>query len=235
MYAHIFDKAVFYISIDETTQKYVREIKDFILSIKEWEDIRIRVIQNDIFCESRTFKEEVLDKKDHYCEEIIFFGHTKGVTNVITHSENIEGILKWIYGCYFYSLEYVEEVVRELIYGYRTFYGSILMETEEMNRVNTEQTTAIYAGAFYWLNPMKLDRSISIVKDTEKMVNRRLSEEYPSFFLFNNGDGYLYSHDNKYLYSADLYCGNFDGVGNFLGDYAKFTLNYNEIMSKIIC
>ena len=228
MYCNNFDSAVFYISTDEDTEKYVQDVRDFLFNLREWPDIRIRVIRNDIFCEARTFKEEILDKLDDFNEEVIFFGHTKGVTNVVKYANNAESIMKWIYACYFYSLEteYANEAVKELIYGYRAFYGSVLMASPDSNG-------AFYAGTFYWMNPMRFKIINKDVDFYNRLSNRSLAEEYPSYFWFKDGDGYLFSHYNKYLYNRDLYTGNFDDVVRFFGDYDMFMEKYNEIKEKL--
>ena len=228
LYCHEFDSAIFYISVDEDTEKYARDVRNFLFNLREWPDIRIRIIRNDIFCEARTFKEEILDKIDGFNEEIVFFGHTKGVTNVIKYSNNVDNILKWVYACYFYSLDplYSTEAVKELIYGYRAFYGSVLMQCPDSDN-------AFYAGTFYWMNPMRFRIINKDIDSYNRLSNRSLAEEYPSYFWFKGGDGYLFSHYNRYLYNTDLYNGDFSKVVEFFGDAENFMSRYNMIINKI--
>lgn len=226
MYCSVFDSAIFYIAYDPETEKYVPELKEFLFNLKDWEDIRINVVENDVYCEAKTFKAEVYDKRAEFNEELVFFGHTKGVINVSTYKYNVENILKWAFGGYFYSLEHVDDAVKELLYGYRTFYGSFLMENKELEN-------AMYAGTFYWVNPLRIDTTKQIGKIPEKLSGRTFAEDFPSYFYFKDGDGYLYSWNNAYLFETDFYNCEFDRVISFLGDYEQFMEKYNEIRSRI--
>lgn len=224
MYANIFDSATFYISYNDNEKKYVNEVKDILYNLKEWNDITIRVAKNDLFCEARCFKEDIIDKIDLFNEEIVFFGHTKGVTNVLDYPDNMENILKWIFCCYFYSLEFPEEAIKETFFAHRIFYGSMLMDYPHSEG-------AYYAGAFYWLNPMKIKNS-KINGTIPVLADRAYAESFPMLYRFKNGDGYLSSHYRKYLYFTDLYYANFDDLINFYGDYDAFMKRYNDILNS---
>ena len=151
-YANVFDKAVFYVSVDEATKKYSQDVKEFILNLKEWEDVRIRVIQNDMLREARTFKTEIIDKLDTFNDEIIFFGHTKGASNVANFPDHAEHFLKWIHSLYFYSLEFMPEVEKKLLSAYqgrwRSLFGPLMSICADGHPV--------YPGAFFWITLVKI-------------------------------------------------------------------------------
>lgn len=225
-YCHIFNKAIFYIACNKTEEKYIDEVKNFLFNLKDWEDIKIKVVGNDIFCEAHEFKNEIIERLDEFKEEVVFFAHTKGVINIKTYPNNVKNILKWIYLCYFQSLEFEREAIKELVFGYRLFYGSLLMEDEKSNG-------AFYAGTFYWLNPSAIYNRTINGQRLPVMSTRDYAEMFPSYFLFNKGDGFLMSHFNRFLFNTDLYRRNFDDLIDFFGEAELYYKKYNDIMKNI--
>ena len=129
-YHDLFDSAEFFIASTDESKKYVDSVKLSLLNIFPCKDIRLKEIENDLFYESRVLKDYVIDKLDEFKETMIFFGHTKGTNDVTRYGGPGEGnrFLKWIYGLYFYSLEFIDEAERKLFTAYHgrfhTFFGS---------------------------------------------------------------------------------------------------------------
>lgn len=227
-YSHIFDRAIFYISATEKSKQYISDVRRRLFTVIDCHDVRIKVVENTLFACAPTFREEILRKLGTYEDEIIFWAHTKGATNVSDIPSKREMFLKWIYACYFYSLEFVDEVEHKLFYDYKMFYGSLLMEIDKNH--------GYYVGGFYWLNPMHAYNDL--VKrgvPMPKMENRGLDEYFCSVFNFEEGDGVLSTHGivTRYLFKQNIYQQNFDEIIEFFGEYDTFMKQYNEIKEKL--
>lgn len=236
-YASVFDRAEFYISTRSGNETLLTKAKKEIFSLYQWNDIKIKVVEADDFCEARTFKENVVDKIDKFNDTLIFFGHTKGTTNVVNFSDNAEHFLKWIHALYFYSLEFVYEVEKKLLCAFQGRFRSLFGPMMEVN----DNGHAGYPGAFYWLNPMAIsnDRARGYVK-IDKLADRIFVEAFPSIYKYyeingmpmGRADGHncIYSRSGQF----NMYRCNFDEVVNYFGESEKFFAQHNEIMAKIL-
>lgn len=233
-YRDIFDIVEFFISCTENSKKYLMSVKYSLLNIFENKDIRFKEVENDSFCEVRAFKENIIDKLDTFENTLVFFGHTKGTTNVTNYPERVPNILKWIYALYFYSLEFMYEVEKKLIGAY---YGRFRSIFGSLSTVAKEGQHLYYPGTFYWMNPMAITNDINngeIV--VPKMADRIYAEFFPS----------VYKHDEYFMGKTDGHNGvmaadgtfdyyqcDFDDVVRYYGDYDLFMKNYNELIKEI--
>ena len=64
-------------------------------------------------------------------EKLVFFGHNKGITNIKKYGK--DNIMYWIAGMYFFSLNYMDEVVDKLIGRPSFSYGSMLTKNDITN------------------------------------------------------------------------------------------------------
>ena len=235
-YRDIFDAAEFFISYTEESKKYEMAVKYSLLNIFHDKDVRFKDVENGDFREATTFKENIVDKLDKFDNTIVFFGHTKGTTNVVTFSESSERFLKWIYALYFYSLEFMYEVEKKLIAAYhgrmRSLFGS-LMTRLPGGRV-------MYAGTFYWINPMAVANDLKFDSVTPvKFADRLYAEMFPTMY----GDGVIndtyiskvdgHSCIESNLGDFDPYHDDFDEIIKYYGDYDLFMKNYNELIKEI--
>ena len=233
-YHEIFDKAEFFISSTENSKKYVSLVKKSLINIFDCDDIRIKEIENDEFCEGRTLNDYVINRLGDFKDEIVFFGHTKGVTKV--EGDDYERFLKWIFALYYFSFEFMEECEKKLIYAYmgrfRAFFGPMMSENGKY---------AIYPGTFYWLNPMEIKNDLDNgdIK-IPKLSNRAFAEGFPSIYpyVITNGraDGKVDGHNGivSNFYDFDFYHGNFDEIIAHYGDYETFMDEYNNSFRQIL-
>ena len=231
-YHKVFDAAEFFISSTEESAKYTEDVKAKLFSIFKCKDIRIKEVENDEFYESRTFKEQVIDRIAGF-NGLIFFGHTKGVGDVNRFIDNMENILMWVYGLYFYSLEFMDEVMNKLVRGQMgmasIMYGSFCQTLDE------KWTKAIYSGTFFWINAKSLADDIEngVIK-VPRMANRFFDEEFPLVYNFNGCWGKLSSWDNNYTRQIDMYRYDIAEVTKMIGNYDNFIEGYNDIREKIL-
>ena len=236
-YYHIFDSAEFFITATDESKKYIDSVKISLLNIFRCKDIRLKEVDNDPFNESRTLKDNVIDKLDSFSETMIFFGHTKGTSDVVRYKDNESQFLKWIFGCYFYSLEFVGEAERKLFtifHGrHHTFFGSFPMLTENGR--------CFLSGNFYWINPMALSKDIKTGEiEIPEMWDRAYAEDIPTLYkrgIVNNsvvcktgGHNCVETRWGEiYFYET-----NFDDIVRIYGDYDLFMSVYNELLKDIV-
>lgn len=237
-YSYLFDSAEFFIASTEGSKKYVNSVKLSLVNIFPCKDIRIKEIENDLFYESRVLKDYVIDRLDEFKETMIFFGHTKGTNDVTRYGGAGEDghFLKWIYGLYFYSLEFIGEAERKLFtifHGrHHTFFGSF-PTIDESDR-------CFLAGDFYWINPMALKKDIETgeVKISE-MWDRAYAEDLPTIYERKLINGYVICKSGGHncieskIWEFDFYDGNFDDIIMHYGDYDLFMDGYNKLLSSM--
>lgn len=229
MYSHVFDSAVFAICFEEKTEELIDEVEKDILSLGFKNDVRIVVVENTLLTESVTFKRFVLDEIDR-TEGMVFFGHTKGVTNKETYKSRWEDIKKWIVALYFYPLEFVDEAEKKMFYPSPwqiTFFGPLMTTYDECKTFN-------YPGTFFWLNPQLLYNDIKIgMVEIPKMANRSFTEDLP--FIYKTGDfcHRVTSHNGIWTHPCGYYNVDFDMVIDYFGDRELFNERYNKINDSI--
>lgn len=235
-YSNIFDKACFNISIDEFVDENIIELIKIDLIKCGFKNIEIIVTNNNPYCEVNTFKYFILENIDNKNNELVFFGHTKGLMNVIDGVNYPENILHWIYTMYFFNLEnlYIKDMENKLIYSYggykNTFYGTL--RTFDYN-----ENASYYSGTFYWVNTNKLyEDNLNVVIRIPKICNRNFCEDLPYVYrdknniynglasFYNKGiDNYLYNDNN--WYDISYYLSN--------GNNEKYIELFNKIRSEI--
>lgn len=226
-FAHVFDEAIFVISVDVVTDKdLIREI-EFELIKCGFENVRFIVRQNNNYCEAETFYNDIIKKLD-VLDGLTFFGHTKGITNYSVFKE--DSIDNWIIGMYYLSLNFMDEVDTEMIHKARNLYGSFLTKMEDCHYH--------YSGTFYWLNCQSLwnDYKLGRVKFPEGCFNRNYAELFPVSLYWGEGSAFLegkMAHERKYLYfnKVNLY-ENADIALEFL--LGEDITHYKEFKKKIL-
>lgn len=202
-YAHIFDEIEIVISIDNISDfNLIKRIKKyFVENILFLGDMAFLIRQNTPYCECKVFREELLLKEQNY-NGLIFFCHNKGTTNY----EQFKNALDiWLTGAYFFSLEFIEEVEKALIFYNNFFYGSYPMADVNNSGKILNKYNAFYTGTFFWINLLK---HIKLCNSCEidyllPMDSRGYAEEYcGNFYNFETG---LASHGLMYLYPHNLY------------------------------
>ena len=233
-YADVFDSAKFIISVDDTSDReLIKSVAEKIVSCGFVENTEFVVTENTIYREALTFKTEIVDKMDEL-SGMTFFAHTKGASNISVPEYNAESILKWIFGCYYLSLEYIEEMHNQAQvyqpYDQRFFFGSFLREVLPENGGGTRYG-AEYEGTFFWVNCQPL---LDYLNDNKIPVPRNFGRFYAERFpgdLFPI-NGHIGSHNLRYFVgdvSLYLYCDRvIDLVLNREGEKERFYEKYNE-------
>lgn len=236
-YIHIFDAVDFYLSIDDVNNyELINKIEKTILDFNFGKDICFYIHHNDDYRESVIVKEQIADKLKTMDNEIVFFAHGKGYTNLEMYEET--SMLHWLIGCYYLSLEFMDEV-SELLDGGNTFisYGSFPLVLDKKSLPDDYLLTNelylgrikygwCYSGTFFWLYPDKLVSHMEIFRqEFPKLFDRYYSEKFLGNVMSykSNATG----HALKYLFPNNNMYNN--GVAE---DCIRFLLGDDESISK---
>ena len=228
-YHNVFDNAIFVISVDdiknhELIQETERQIMDC-----GFENIKFIVKQNNEFREAQTFYDEVILNLDIF-DGIVFFAHTKGISNYAQFPNNAEDLDAWIYGLYYLNLNFIDET-ENFFNGIipKMFYGAFLHV--DINEVNWEKVLGYYQGAIYWLMPSTILEELKrgrlpMEKVYPKLENRICAENYPMSLCYwrDNGVYNLGSHNLMATYLHNPYM-----EGKQILEYLS-KKKYNEIL-----
>ena len=146
-----FDLAdISFIVDEEYNKEYLREAQDRFLSIFLGKNISFSIVPNNEFRESKVFYDKIATRlKD---EDLVFFGHNKGVTNVLKYDR--QEIYIWVTGMYYFSLNFMDDVESRLLNEKYYCYGSFLSKNDEPEKCN--KNGWYYVGTFFWINGKKL-------------------------------------------------------------------------------
>lgn len=193
-FSGIFDNALFVISVDDLSD--IETIKKTEIAVVGcgFKNVRFKIAENDYYCEGKTFKNEIIDRIQSF-DGITFFGHTKGVTNVLNGSIDKTSVLKWIAAMYYLNLNFVDEAERTLIKEFKySMYGSYKVVDDKIENKNRTW----YAGTMYWINTNRLSnnmvqRGLSFPKLHDRGYAEFITGEVDK--LGTHGDVYLYPFD----------------------------------------
>lgn len=234
-YSGVFDSAKFFLSVDDLSNKeLIFEVASKIVSCGFVENTDFFVVENSPYRESAIFKEELADKLDTL-SGLTFFGHTKGVSNVLNPDYNVDSILKWIFGCYYLSLEFMDEVHNQMqIYqpfDQRMFYGSFLRNVLPENGGGTKYGPE-YEGTFFWVNCQRL---YDYLKENDIPLPRNFGRFYSERFpgdIFPIGVR-IGSHKFRYFHGEVSMYNDIDIVLPLLLDDGELSV-YNKKYSELI-
>ena len=235
-YSDIFDEVKICLSIDDINDfSTIKNYQEKFLCIfnKTKKDITFIIQENTFYLgESLFFYNELVKKLNEY--ELVFYCHGKrdGTLKLIIDSK--EELFKltslWIVGCYYLSLNFMEEVKNTIEQDSKSdvFYGSYLMN---INNLGFEETVFSdnYCGTFFWINCKKLYSTIKTYNlEIPEVASRYYSEQFPSYILKSGKT----SHDSIILDSINIYneverCTK-ESCGNEYNDFLEF---YNRIIN----
>lgn len=236
-YVHIFDEALFIISVDDISDTVlINEFEHILLNLGFNGNITFKVQENSILYEAKSLNEEIFQKMDKL-DGLTFFGHSKGIGNEIYNSCEWEELKTWICGLYFLSLEFIHEVESKLYGVWCISYGPFKSTWDELDN----KYHWIYSGTFFWLNCPRLYDKINRQKLEIRHCNDRFfSEQVLGDLLeFNSQTEHsniVSSHNESYLINANNF---YDYVNYYitliLNDFEldKF-YNFKKLMSPII-
>ena len=217
-YSWIFDEARIYLSIDDVNNfELINKIEHLFIDMGFNGNVSFVIHKNDEYRESRIVKEQIADNLKQYGEDLIFFAHGKGFSNLDTGYDK-ESMLHWVVGCYYMSLEFANEGIG-LITGMNTFstYGSFPLVMKKKKKMPGDYLTKdeqylgrikyhwCFSGTFFWLNPAKLYDHLAIFRqETPLIFDRYYSEKYLGNVMSyeSNATGhnliYLWGTNNMY-------------------------------------
>lgn len=214
-YSGVFDEALFILSINDISRTdLINYVKKRLIDCGFNKNVTFETVQNTPLRESATFYEYIASKLESI-QELVFFGHSKGVGNEIEGKAN-ESVVEWIKAAYFLNLQYISEVDSLLIEKpYSLSYGALKCSWDEIDNKNKW----IYSGTFFWLNCQRLwrylnkngieikapvDRYYSELFCGECIPLNRESVSHDAYYLY--GDGCQYWYNNSFVYIDYFLC-----------------------------
>ena len=218
-----FDLADISFIVDEGYNKeYLREAQDRFLSMFLGKNISFSIVPNNEFRESKVFYDKIATRlKD---EDLVFFGHNKGVTNVLKYDR--QEIYIWVTGMYYFSLNFMDDVESRLLNEKYYCYGSFLSKNDEPEKCN--KNGWYYVGTFFWINGKKLYQYMVNNEIQLPVLSDRFYDEeflgniiptWPLVMAASWGNRYLVNCGNFYEYASSyikILC------GEDIEEYKKF-------------
>lgn len=198
-YHEIFSDATIVIAKGEgISEQDVCEVRKSFVEVMGDTTVTFKTVTNSPYYEALTFKTEIIDNAEKI-DGLTFFGHNKGVSNVLNKEISKDAVLTWICGMYFYCLGFIDEVEHRLCTEPNyTFYGAYLMEEPYIKNAGH----CWYAGTFYWVNTGRL---LALTKKIPEMFDRQYAEWLPGEIFGTEWKAFLGSHGNVILPDSDLY------------------------------
>lgn len=213
-YAHIFDQAVFYLSLDDINNlELIKKVEQELLSLPFNGNVSFVIHKNDDLRESGVFANELVQKMKTE-DKLIFFAHGKGYTNLDMYEER--SMLEWLVGCYYLSLNFMEEVNFCINSNNRTFtaYGSfplidkkeytpsVLAEPDANYYLGRIKYHWCYSGTFFWVNTVRLREYMRMFDvGYPEIFDRYYSEKFLGNILPQNCN--ITGHNNFLLYAGN--------------------------------
>ena len=140
--------------------------------------MEITVVKNSPYREGSTFKEKVLNNQE---DDLVFFFHSKGITNFANENLVKESIFNWICGIYYFNLYDKSNAIDILETGTKAMCGAFLVLPPKEDVIRYKP---FFAGTGYWINLRVLRNLIKcgVVKDLE-CSDRFFAEKYPGTVL----------------------------------------------------
>jgi hypothetical protein len=221
---------------DLSDNTLIRKGLDWVLKLGFNREMEITISPNSLFREASTFYNKVLKSEDN---EMIFFFHSKGITNFLDPTKSIDSVFVWICGIYYYSLHEDYEAANILEGSYRTMCGPFLLTPPENGTGNFFQ---FYAGGGYWINNASLKNLRETKAIPELTVsNRFFAEKYPGMVLSTYEDYGLEGVNRKMVIlgrvdGTSFYNGNAEDWNYIINLYQypeKFVEFVNYIGNKV--
>lgn len=254
-YKSVFDKMIFYICVNDLSNiEIINDAMSWVSSICLDKHFEIKVRKNTYLCESNTFKEEILEKRQEYRDCFIFVAHSKNATRLSKNLDSIsfeidvveKSLINWCIAVYFYSLNFIDEMERMLLGVPRPseiFYGSLLTQLKDptsspMLRMNVGN--CFYSGCFFWINMNKFNNYLDKgIKSLPLIDDRFWLEMLPGVMGGRHlyGDGCCSHNDIALNDDFNLYNSNeeiWEYIINILGNNDEYWQLNNNIIQQIL-
>lgn len=218
VYKRVFDELHFIVAVDDypSIGGDVDRAIIWLNSICEGRPYSIRVVDNAKIRESRVILEDLIPMIEKRDNSMVFFAHSKAITDVKMQGRSIESALRWVISMYYYSLGFVDEAESRL--QSRAMFGSMLTHWGNEPFIPQNTHKFFYAGNFYWVKPCNIKITNKEFFEKEK-GSRFLHEEFP--FLIDAEK--LSSHNNIFVESiaGNLYNMNEEQWRKYLSYYGN--------------
>lgn len=225
-YLNVFDEVSLTI-INEASKENIIRLENFFLTNFNGGKISFTIIPNQELRETFVFNEEVIKKLGD--DELVFFAHNKGVSNVEKYDKR--NISIWVAGMYFYSLNFIEEMEYALISRPYISYGSFLTQTKPIEDTQRPKYGWCYIGTYFWINSKKLKDYINLHNiEIPSCSDRYFDEEflgniYPMFpsFAASHLDRFILNANNYYKYTENYLHTLYDDAEDFYNFFNEIT------------
>lgn len=244
-YSCILDKITMVLSVkDMNNLDLISKLKRDIISVLNCNNIEFIVDENTLYYEALTFKKYVIDRFRDY-DGLVFFGHSKGYSNVLNEKVNKQNIILWIESLYYLNFHFIDEALQHFMTKspiIRTFGTFSFLDNKEKIRPDEA-----YQGTFFWLNPKQILEDVKYYSNSESiedivgLCDRGYAERFCGRLYTHMKKTkfvYLYSHGNLNLFSFNPYqCSTEDFIGRIhylLGiNDENEVKEFNEFRKKI--
>lgn len=204
-YSQYFNSIHIIISIDEQLyydSDIIYRIKSRLIDTLNCNNIELTTeFNNPYYREGEFYKKYVYDQLENLQDSLIFFGHSKAITNPSNY-EYIENTKLWVYSLYYLNLNWIEEMRRKLVDEPNyIFYGGLYFKDYRHNNINNW----FYSGSFHWVNPKRLlkyfkdndvDPSQFFIDENEHL--KRCAEVFVGIVPIECAAFHMDEHFNKY-------------------------------------
>lgn len=228
-YQDIFDEININISVNDTSNaEFCNRVKTKLIQVlNRCKNLRLKIVANTGYYESYTFYNEILMNLNNL-NGITFFGHNKGTTNFANPNYDKRSIANWICGLYYFSLNHIAIVEKEMLANGKVFYGSFLFENKKIPSVNNLE----FAAAYFWTNAALLNRDFKLNNTSIPNIDARgYTEEFPGNFYKKDKLG---RYGDAIFWAGDFYREAQDIIDIHFGNDKNEKKLYNEYMQQMI-
>lgn len=190
-YSHIFDDAVFIISVDDVNDRQLIEDAEKFLIECGFKSITFKVEENSRFYEVETFNKYIVQHMDTL-NGLTFFGHVKGITDYYNPNMDREAILLWVASLYYLGLEFYKEAEWAAYTAQSCFFGGPMMLYDKNSDIYLPKNLFMYSGSFYWINCKEVYKRFN--GQFPDIINRYYVEHFPGNLCESYGYE-AYSHN----------------------------------------
>lgn len=179
-YSYIFDDVVIVISTDDEQNKpFLDDVKKILVETITVPSITLKMAKNTPLREATTFLDEVV-KSDY--DGITFFGHSKGITNIVNPLYKHDYIVDWILGLYWIPLHFADEAERCITFSTQLRNSFFFGPFPCVERDGSVFEKTAYEGAFYWVNMNSVKHEFYLKGlELPKICTRLYAEEFPGY------------------------------------------------------
>lgn len=180
-YLQVFDELNFVIAVDDIlNRKDIKRGIDWIKSVVDDKPFNTRLELNSQLRESVMVLRDLMPMIIEKSNDMVFICHMKGVTNIHDIRMSKESVSRWIMSMWWYNLEYINDVEKQLFQNKtKTMFGALMSHFNTRRDSSIQNHNTIYIGGFYWIKPNNfIDNALYEEIIPKQQVGRYLSENF---------------------------------------------------------